>query len=362
MLQLFSKRHMEKLFLALLAMLALVCQCRQQERTDAKIPSQMSQVVAEYTSSMNCCEYSTVTWEQADSVENALPPLNECAATVREALKNFKIKRTEIRRNEPLREHFGFPENCIFYEYSELKSTPLRAIALVIEKPKFTIDLDDVYSCPSEITGHGFVCGKAYFVLLDPKSRQTLDTCPSIVYQVLAPPACREFPFSICKGYSYQSNGSPEKEGLAQILAFQDFDRDGLATEFPIFEHGACGFKLTAIIGYNPKADKIQPLVFNFKVTEEDWRGARNGRDSTYQSFHNWMPTCRFLPFMKKTPCIILLSLGTAWKPEKFSKYGITPKQVNLTGKYTLPQKKTCLRKAGHFLEQAGFDRATRLR
>ena len=242
-----------------------------------------------------CCEYFNVSWQEADSMEARLPPLagmdGEQRQSVARALKHFKTKRAEIRRHEALRRRFGFPESCIFFEYALLKTARPRAIAIVVENARFTVDLDEWYTCPAESTGHGFVCGAIRFVLLDPQHNTVLDTLPDQVFEEYRPAWCHELPFSICRGYTYRSDGTREREGQARVLTFSDFDHDGLAAEFPLFEYGgSCGFNAAALVGYDARQDALRPISFAFSVAEEDWENRRNGQDSTYQAVYDWLP------------------------------------------------------------------------
>ncbi|MCC6459732.1 MAG: hypothetical protein IT260_04655 [Saprospiraceae bacterium] len=262
-----------------------------------------------------CCEYFNVAWAEADSMEARLPPLagmeDEQRESVARALKNFKAKRAEIRRHEALRRRFGFPESCIFFEYALLKSDRLRAIAIVVENARFTVDLDEFYTCPAESTGHGFVCGAIRYVLLDPQQNTVLDTLPDLRCEEYRSPWCHELPFSICQGYTYRSNGDHEREGLARILTFSDFDRDGLAAEFPLFEYGgSCGFNAAVLVGYDARQDALRPLSFSFAAAEEDWENRRKGQDSTYQAVYDWLPNPPLRALLQQDTLRYFFSIG----------------------------------------------------
>lgn len=288
---------MKNLSFATVLCLLAACQFSKKEQ---KQPPTAAVTLPVDTTPLPCCQDMKIGWKNLDSMENWLPPLDECEPSVSVVLKILKAKQAEIRRLEPLRRQFGFSENCIFYEYKKLKTRQPRAIAVVIENPRFQIDLEDYETCPTEVFGQGYVCGRVSFALLDPNSKSVLDTCPEISYESPFEPRCHTLPFSIRAGRSYRSDGSNDGAGRVRILTFSDFNRDGIAAEFPIFEYVACGFNVAAIIGYDQRRDQILPFVFNFSATEKDFFGQRDGRDTTFSVSHNWMPNLPFAALLKK--------------------------------------------------------------
>src|ERR1019366_8099941 len=102
---------------------------------------------------------------------------------------------------------------------------------------------DNVYTCPDQTRGR-FYRGQTWLSLIDEKSKQVLNTIP--VLSDWANETTFDIPYQIDK-YFYAING----EGKPTILTLKDYNGDGIALEFALFEAENCTIVKTSLFGYS---------------------------------------------------------------------------------------------------------------
>jgi hypothetical protein len=155
--------------------------------------------------------------------------------------------------------------------------TPTRALLLWMIRPaKHPRDTpSDPYTCP-EYTRGSYYSGKTRVSLVDPQTHRVINT-------VKISPASSgggdefDLPYEIRSDYYYHVDGVAKGvEGKPTIMWLKDYNGDGKAWEFALFNAQACMGLATTLIGYSERQDKViqyqTHLVVNkTKTRTESW-------------------------------------------------------------------------------------------
>lgn len=214
---------------------------------------------------------------------------------IRRSDKIWQRKNREVQRLKTLRRQFGLPDGSILYEYVDLKrhGAPGRALAIWIEAPQVYLDAyGDAYGCPGDVEGKSKVCGQIRFSLLDVPRQNILNTLTNLDLHRFDSVGndCLGLPLSLASKRTYHSDGRGENEGLVTILHLSDFNHDGVTAEFPLYEYAACGWVFVTLLGYLPREDRLEQLVFELQLSGKivDENGVFV--DSTDARSAYWMP------------------------------------------------------------------------
>ncbi|MGI8470588.1 MAG: hypothetical protein ACR2N3_19290 [Pyrinomonadaceae bacterium] len=111
------------------------------------------------------------------------------------------------------------------------------------------------YTCPDETRG-SYYTGKLRVTLVNSETNRQISTLE--VKDDDNSAAEIDIPYAIRGGYFYVvPNGSRTQERKPQIMALKDYNGDGKAQEFALYDKEACQGLATMLIGYDEKEDKI---------------------------------------------------------------------------------------------------------
>ena len=134
--------------------------------------------------------------------------------------------------------------------------TPTRSLILWMVRPsKHPRDTPaEPYTCP-EYTRGNYYSGATRVSLVDSQTRKVINTV-----KVSPEPGADEFdlPYSIRPDHYYHVEGaSKEAEGKPALMWLRDYNGDGKAWEFALFDAQACMGLATTLIGYSERQDKV---------------------------------------------------------------------------------------------------------
>jgi hypothetical protein len=156
-------------------------------------------------------------------------------------------------------DRYGLPAGAQIIEIQPLKSRqhPHRALLLWMQSPlKIPRDNpDDPYTCP-EYTRGSYYSGATRVSLVDPQTKKIINTIKILNFQ--GDDTC-DIPYRIESGLYYHVAGVPKgKEGKPTVMWLRDYNGDGLAGEFALFDAVACMGLPTTLIGYSRAQDRVR--------------------------------------------------------------------------------------------------------
>jgi hypothetical protein len=145
--------------------------------------------------------------------------------------------------------------------------TPNRSLILWMVRPaKNPRDTsDDQYTCP-EYTRGSYYSGATRVSLVDSQARKVINTV-----KVSSEPGADEFdiPYNIRPDYYYHVEGVlKEAEGKPTLMWLRDYNGDGRAWEFALFDAQACMGLATTLIGYSERQDRVIQYQTHLIVSE----------------------------------------------------------------------------------------------
>ena len=144
-------------------------------------------------------------------------------------------------------------------EVQPIQSTkhPHRALLLWMLNPlKVPRDTpDDPYTCPEYTRGSHYQ-GPTRVSLVDPQTKKIINTLK--IQNPLEGQDTFDIPYRIESGLYYHVAGVPQgKEGKPTIMWLKDYNGDGHAWEFALFDAIACMGLPTTLIGYSEAQDRV---------------------------------------------------------------------------------------------------------
>ena len=147
--------------------------------------------------------------------------------------------------------------------------TPNRSLILWMVRPsKHPRDTPaDPYTCP-EYTRGSYYSGATRVSLVDSQTRRVINTV-----KISSEPGegSDEFdiPYNIRPDHYYHVEGAPkETEGKPTIIWLRDYNGDGKAWEFALFDAQACMGLATTLIGYSERQDKVMQYQTHLLVND----------------------------------------------------------------------------------------------
>jgi hypothetical protein len=133
------------------------------------------------------------------------------------------------------------------------------------------------YTCPEYTRGH-FYSGMAYVSVINPETKEVIHT---LQVQHDAEPGeegpsalSLDLPYKIRAGYYYHVKGvKKQQEGTPAIMHLKDYNGDGDAAEFALFDAETCAGVQTTLIGYSKGDDQVVQYPVHLKIVE-------NGKES----------------------------------------------------------------------------------
>lgn len=166
----------------------------------------------------------------------------------------------------------GLPAGARILETRKLnsKTHSNRALILWMLSPaKHPRDVtDDIYTCP-EYTRGSYYSGPTRVSLIDSKKQRIINTIKIREDYWEGDKDSFDVPYQIQKGLYYHVAGAQNgKEGKPVIMWLRDYNGDGKALEFVLFDAVACMGLQTALIGYNQALDKVIQYPVELTVRE----------------------------------------------------------------------------------------------
>lgn len=155
---------------------------------------------------------------------------------------------------------YGLPPGAQVIEVQPIQSQkyPQRALILWMLNPQKVPrdNPDDPYTCP-EYTRGSFYQGPTRVSLVDQKTKKITNTI-KIITEYLGGEDSFDIPYRIQKGFYYHVEGAAKgKEGKPTIMWLKDYNGDGHAWEFALFDAIACMGLPTTLIGYSESQDRV---------------------------------------------------------------------------------------------------------
>ncbi len=130
----------------------------------------------------------------------------------------------------------------------------------------------DIYTCPDQTRG-SYYTGEVRVTLIDSKTNKTINTLKIKGDDEYEPYDKIDIPYLIRGGYYYKvPNPSSKIERKPQIMALKDYNGDGRAHEFTLFNAEACMGLGTTLIGYSERQDRVIQYPILLKTSERTSR------------------------------------------------------------------------------------------
>lgn len=132
-----------------------------------------------------------------------------------------------------------------------------RALVLWMLRPKkYPRGPGEIYTCPEQTRG-SFYRGPARVSLVDTGAGRVVNTL-RVLQEYAGGSDEFDLPYRIRAGGHYHVAGVPEgREGRPTIMHLRDFNGDGRAFEFALFDALACMGLETALFGYSERHDRV---------------------------------------------------------------------------------------------------------
>jgi hypothetical protein len=164
--------------------------------------------------------------------------------------------------------NYDLPAGAQVIEVQPIQSVkhPHRALVLWMQSPlKIPRDNpDDPYTCP-EYTRGSCYSGATRVSLVDLRTNKIINTINILNFQG---DDTFDIPYRIESGLYYHVAGVPKgKEGKPTIMRLKDYNGDGRADEFALFDAVACMGLPTTLIGYSEAQDRVIQYPVTLTVT-----------------------------------------------------------------------------------------------
>ena len=168
---------------------------------------------------------------------------------------------------------YGLPAGARVIEVQSLESSghPDRALLLWMVKPKrnpFSDDPDMPYTCPDETRGSAY-SGPTRVSLIDATTNRVINTV-KILDEHLHNKDTFDVPYAMRENEYYHVEGEPDRIGerKARVMFLKDYNGDGKALEFALFDAPFCMGLATTLIGYSEAQDKVIQYPISLEVIE----------------------------------------------------------------------------------------------
>lgn len=160
-----------------------------------------------------------------------------------------------------------FPKSAVILE--KAKVTANREMILWMPNPAKNPrnEEDDFYSCPDQTRGH-YYSGIVKVSLIDLRTKKIINTIEIVGNEVSSNDNILDLPYLIRRGYYEVPRIDLMKEGVPVLMSLKDYNADGKAFEFALFDAVACMGLETTLIGYSAKQDKVIQYEIELKTAE----------------------------------------------------------------------------------------------
>lgn len=156
----------------------------------------------------------------------------------------------------------GLPGGAVILEKRNLGTAkhPDRTLVLWMLRPtKYPNHYkpDDIYTCPDYTRG-SYYSGPTRVSLVDARSGKIINTI-KILSEYDDGKDSVDVPYAIRRGYYYRVVSAAKRgvEAKPNIIWLRDYNGDGKALEFAMFDAEACMGLGTSLIGYSEKTDRV---------------------------------------------------------------------------------------------------------
>jgi len=140
------------------------------------------------------------------------------------------------------------------------------------KKNPLNYDRNEIYTCPDQTRG-SYYSGPARVSLIDTLTNELINTIKVSSYDAESEDTL-DLPYDIRQGYYYRVDTVSRKtaQGKPTIIALRDYNADGKALEFALFDAPACMGLQTTLIGYSDKQDKVIQYPIQLVINEQGQR------------------------------------------------------------------------------------------
>ena len=167
----------------------------------------------------------------------------------------------------------GLPREAQIIEQVNVPSAihPHRTLVLWMLNPKRNPrdTSDDIYTCP-EYTRGSYYSGPTRVSLIDSSTNKVVNTI-KVALDYEGGEDSLDLPYNIRAGYYYRVGPLSRKvrQGKPMIMWLRDYNGDGKALEFVLFNAQACMGLDTALIGYTRKQDKVIQYSVQMDIVDQ---------------------------------------------------------------------------------------------
>lgn len=177
---------------------------------------------------------------------------------------------------------FGLPPEAVILE-TRVVATNRTLVLWMLHPKKVPRDTpDEPYTCPEETRG-SYYSGPTRVSLVNTKTRRVINTV-SIKPDEAGAKDEFDLPYQIRVGSYYKViEGTVGAEGKPDLMWLGDYNGDGKALEFALYDAVACMGLQTSLIGYSESQDKVVQYPIRLIVVEGDKRRIAISRWIDYQ-------------------------------------------------------------------------------
>jgi hypothetical protein len=179
-------------------------------------------------------------------------------------------------------QNFGLPSDAVILETKTVASDRSMVLWMLHPKKVPRDTPDEPYTCPEETRG-SYYSGPTRVSLMNTKTRNVINT---VIIKPEGSGAEDEFdlPYQIRVGSYYKVfDGTVGLEGKPDLMWLGDYNGDGRALEFALFDAVACMGLQTSLIGFSESQDKVVQYPIRLIVVEGNKRRIANLRWIDYQ-------------------------------------------------------------------------------
>jgi len=178
-----------------------------------------------------------------------------------------------LTQTKPAAPDYGLPKGALLIEAQSLSASGHADRSLILwilhpEKHPTEYAPDDIYTCPDYTRG-SYYSGQIRVSLFDTATRKLINT-----RELQGVDGELDIPYKIRKGHYYRVEGVVKAgvETKPHILWLKDYNGDGKALEFALFDAQACMGLATTLIGYSEAQDKVIQYSVHLKIVGDENR------------------------------------------------------------------------------------------
>jgi hypothetical protein len=183
-------------------------------------------------------------------------------------------------------QNYGLPSGAVIIETRPVSSH--RSLLLWMLNPTRNPreNPGELYTCPEETRG-SYYSGRTRVSLVDTKASRIINTVKIKEDEEMEGVSVEgdgefDIPYKIHRGYYHVARVSKGLEGKPTVMFLKDYNGDGKALEFALFDAEACMGLQTTLIGYSESQDKVIQYPISLTVLKKGARKIENGHWADY--------------------------------------------------------------------------------